>query len=119
VSRKKASKGSVKRRKRAKERKAGDRRAAQAVRVVTERAIWRLNVLEYVFLAVAGGLSLVAGAVAAFGLQAVAGVSFRSTWAVSSLLFFVIPGAAVLGRERRARRAKNTKAEASLKEHDG
>ena len=76
--------------------------------------------MELLLIAVAGVLSLLAGAVAAFALQEFAGVGFRTGWAGTSLLFFVIPGVAVMGRDRRARRANRIgTAESSLKENNG
>jgi hypothetical protein len=76
--------------------------------------------MEYLLLAAAGVFSLGGGAVAALGLRAAVGLSFRPTWAVTSLLFFVVPGVVVLGRERRARKAEMIRAaESSLKENDG
>lgn len=124
MSRKKARVVRVRRKKDARKlldlQKAADARAAEALRVVTGRAVWRLNVMEYMMLGLAGALALVAGAVSALGLQAWAGLPFRPSWVVASLLFFVIPGVLVLGRERRARRANRINAAgSSVKETDG
>jgi len=97
-----------------------EKKAAAVARVVAARAVRRLNVVEYLLIAAAGGLSLGAGAVAGFALEAVAGLPFRAMWAASSLLFFVIPGVVVFGRERRARRTDQTTMAGSLqKENDG
>ena len=71
-------------------------------RRMMETAIRRLNVLEYVILGVAVVLALLAGALAAWLVENVAGAPFRLTWALSSLLFFVVPGWVVLRRERQA-----------------
>jgi hypothetical protein len=71
-------------------------------RRMMETAIRRLNVLEYVILGVAMALALLAGALAAWMVENVTGAPFRPTWAVSSLLFFIVPGWIVLRRERRA-----------------
>ena len=71
-------------------------------RRMMETAIRRLNVLEYVILGVAMALALLAGALAAWMVESVTGASFRPTWAVSSLLFFIVPGWIVLRRERRS-----------------
>ena len=76
--------------------------------------------MEYLLLAVAGGLSLVAGAVAAVALEAMVGLPFRPVWAVTSLLFFVVPGVVVIRRERRAGSTNQIEAaESSLRENDG
>ena len=71
-------------------------------RRMMETAIRRLNVLEYVILGVAVVLALLAGALAAWLVENVAGAPFRLTWALSSLLFFAVPGWVVLRRERQA-----------------
>ena len=71
-----------------------------------ETAIRRLNALEFVILGVAMVLSMVAGWVAAWLLEISIDAPFRISWTVSSLLFFVVPGATVLRRERMATRAR-------------
>jgi hypothetical protein len=71
-------------------------------RRMMETAIRRLNVLEYVILGVAMVLALLAGSLAAWMVENLTGAPFRPTWAVSSLLFFIVPGWMVLRRERRA-----------------
>ncbi len=71
-------------------------------RRMMETAIRRLNVLEYVILGVAMALALLAGALAAWMVEGVVGAPFRLTWALSSLLFFIVPGWIVFQRERRA-----------------
>jgi len=82
---------------------------AREVRRVATRAIWRLNLLEYVILALAAGLALLAGAVAAFLLGAALDLPFRPTWAVASLVLFAIPAAAAYLRERRSARMEREK----------
>jgi uncharacterized membrane protein len=69
-----------------------------------ERAIRRLNSLEYFIIAIAMALALVAGALAAWLVERLVGGPFRVSWAVASLLFFVVPGAIVLRRERQTER---------------
>jgi hypothetical protein len=76
-------------------------------RRMMETAIRRLNALEYLILGVAMGLALLAGALAAWMAEGLTGVSFRLLWAISSLLFFVVPGWIVLRGERRARARKD------------
>ena len=71
-------------------------------RRMMETAIRRLNALEYVILGFAMVLALVAGALAAWMVENLTGTSFRLAWALSSLLFFVVPGWVVLRRERQA-----------------
>ena len=76
--------------------------AHSETRRMMETAIRRLNVLEYVILGIAMALALLAGALAAWMVEGVTGAPFRLTWALSSLLFFVVPGWVVFQRERRA-----------------
>ena len=71
-------------------------------RRMMETAIRRLNVLEYVILGVAMALALLAGALTAWMVENLTGAPFRLSWALSSLLFFVVPGLVVFRRERRA-----------------
>ena len=71
-------------------------------RRMMETAIRRLNALEYLILGVAMALAFLAGALAAWLVGSVTGAPFRLTWALSSLLFFVVPGWVVLRRERQA-----------------
>ncbi len=71
-------------------------------RRMMEIAIRRLNVLEYAILGVAMVLALLAGWLAAWMVETTVGGPFRSLWAVSSLLFFIVPGWVVLRRENRA-----------------
>lgn len=70
-------------------------------RETVHRAIRRLNVLEYVILTVVVLLSLAGGALLAFLANSLVGVPFRITWAVASVLIFVIPAAIVWGKEVR------------------
>lgn len=69
-----------------------------------ERAIRRLNVVEYVLLGGAALMALLGGAAVAWILGMAAGAPFHVSWLVASLLLFVIPGVIVLGREARAGR---------------
>jgi uncharacterized membrane protein len=75
----------------------------QGTREEMRRAIRRLNALEYVILLAAVLLALVGGALAAFLIRSLAGFPFGITWAVASVLLFVLPGVAVYGRELRKR----------------
>lgn len=75
-------------------------------RRMMETAIRRLNVLEYVILGVTMALALLAGALAAWLVGSLTGAPFRLTWALSSLLFFIVPGWIVLRRERQAKEVR-------------
>ncbi|HSG46318.1 MAG TPA: hypothetical protein VLA43_00760 [Longimicrobiales bacterium] len=68
---------------------------------VMERAIWRLWVLENLFIALAAVSALVAGALVAWLLGQAFGLPFRPTWAASALLLFILPGGLSWGRVRR------------------
>jgi hypothetical protein len=68
-----------------------------------ERLIRRLDALEFFILIAAVFFALGGGALVAFLVSTGTELSFRPTWAVVSLLLFVVPGMAVLGRERRKR----------------
>jgi predicted lysophospholipase L1 biosynthesis ABC-type transport system permease subunit len=71
-----------------------------------DRAIRRLNVLEYLILGFVVVLALAGGAAVAFILSAGTDLPFRATWAVLSFLLLVIPGVLVFGRDRRRERAR-------------
>ena len=73
----------------------------RAAREVMERAIKRLGILEFLFLALAAGAALLAGALTAWLLGEGLGFPFRTTWWVSSLLFFLVPGGIAYARARR------------------
>jgi len=91
-------------------------------REAMKRAIRRLNVLEWILLSGAALLALVGGALVALFLQAALGFPFRLSWAVCSILFFVLPGGVVLGREvllRRRREAVGNRDEKDGEEDGG
>lgn len=66
-----------------------------------DRAIRRLNLLEYVFLGVALVLALLGGALVAWLVSLTVGLSFRWVWVGVSLLLFLVPGILVYLREFR------------------
>lgn len=70
------------------------------------RAIRRLDVLEWVLLAVIAALALGGGWVIAW-LLADFGLPFQASWVMSAILLFAVPGAVVLLRERRAQTLRN------------
>ncbi len=83
------------------------------VRRVTARAIRRLHALEYVILGVTMLLALFAGALVARMVEMVTGEPSRLAWALSSLLFFIVPGWVVLKRERDAEKVRSGEADAA------
>jgi uncharacterized membrane protein len=78
-----------------------EKERAKEARRIADRAIRRLDILEYVILLAAALMALVGGALVAWLLTALIGFSYRITWAVSSILLFVIPGGSVYLRELR------------------
>ena len=73
-------------------------------REVMNRAIRRLNILEYVILGLTALIAVLGGALVAWLVSSMVEVSFRVSWVVASLLLFVIPGAVVYSREHRLAR---------------
>lgn len=80
-----------------------ERDGYRGTREEMERAIRRLNVLEYLILGFTVLVALGGGAAVAFLLSAGTELPFRATWAALSLLLLIIPGALVFGRDRRKR----------------
>ena len=78
---------------------------AQAARKVMNRAIRRLNVLEWLLLGAAALASLAGGWLAALLGRSALGLPFRGTWMTASILLFLIPGAIAWMAERRSRGA--------------
>ncbi|HSM06788.1 MAG TPA: hypothetical protein VK858_19335 [Longimicrobiales bacterium] len=72
---------------------------------VMDRAIRRLGILEYLFLGLAAGGALLAGALIAWLLRESLGWNFRVMWAVTSLLLFLVPGSISWWRLRREERS--------------
>ena len=68
------------------------------------RAIWRLNLLEWVMLFTAAGVAVLAGWLVAWLFRDI-GMPFRLIWILASVLLFAIPGASVLLREGPGERA--------------
>lgn len=69
-----------------------EREAAELARIVAQRAIRRLDILEYVMFFAGAGLAALAGALVAWLMEGIAGWGFRSTWLWSSVALFVVPG---------------------------
>ena len=97
---------------------------AQSARDALSWVMGRLTVLEYLVLGLALVLALGGGALVAWVLGPVGPLSFRWTWAIVSLLLFILPGAFVYLREfRSAKDAPGPKANSEttkeLKESNG
>jgi hypothetical protein len=71
-----------------------------------EKAIRRLDALEWVILFFATGMALGGGALVAWILSVGTALPFRLTWAVLSVLLLVIPAFVVFGKEARDRARK-------------
>ncbi|MEQ8328943.1 MAG: hypothetical protein RH859_00625 [Longimicrobiales bacterium] len=78
-----------------------DEETARRVREVADRAVRRLDILEWVILLGAVVVALGGGALVALMVAEPLGWSVRGTWIVASLLLFGVPGAVVLRRTRR------------------
>lgn len=74
---------------------------ARLLQEVAQRAAGRLDLLEWVALALAAALAAVGGGAVAWLLAPILGVPTRTLWVVASLLMFGLPGWAALRRQRR------------------
>ena len=83
-----------------------EREAAERAHEVTQRAIKRLDMLEWFAWGAGAVMAMGAGAVAAWVMGGLAGWSFRPTWIVASMLLFVIPGGAAIIKIRKDERAE-------------
>lgn len=85
-----------------------------------ERAIRRLNALEYVILAVAVLLAMGGGALVALLLSSSFDLAFRPIWLAASVVLFVVPGLVAFRREaRNASGQKIDRKSTSTDETDG
>ena len=78
-----------------------NRKKAEASREALNWVLRRLTVLEYLILFLALAVALLGGALVAWVLSSSLGISFRGSWAVGSLLLFILPGGFVYLREFR------------------
>lgn len=91
----------------------------EGTRKEMERAIRRLNVLEYFIIAAAFLLALAGGGVVAYLLSGGTDVPFRLTWALISLAALIIPGSLVFGRDLLKRRERGSGSRSSESQIDG
>ena len=82
---------------------------ARIARRVMNRAIRRLNILEYLILGAAALAAVVGGWLVALLAGSAFGARFGITWLVASLLLFVIPGAVVWVMDKRERSSAKKK----------
>lgn len=95
------------------------REAALAARRVTERAIRRLDFLEWVIIIGAMFIATLGGALIAWLIGVPSGFGFRPTWVVASLVLFVVPGSIAVYRLRRDAKAWRAEIDRKLNENDG
>lgn len=92
----------------------------QETREAMERAIRRLNVLEYLIMGGALLLAMGGGALVALLLEAALELPFRFTWLVASVLLFLVPALVVYKREARdAPRASSDSSTSNEESDDG
>ncbi|HIF22891.1 MAG TPA: hypothetical protein EYQ27_13540 [Gemmatimonadetes bacterium] len=87
-------------------RRTREERDAQIMHEVTSRAIRRLDVLEWVILV-------------AWLIAPTIEPGFRPTWAVTSMLLFIVPGLIALIRMRRDKRDDRSNTQSKDEENDG
>jgi len=90
-----------------------DENGFEGTREEMERAIRRLNTLEYLILAASFLLALAGGGVVAFLLSSGNALPFRLTWGVVSILLLIIPGLLVFGRDKGGERSGSDPADPS------
>lgn len=113
------SRGRPSRKAREKARSQAEREAAAQAKVVTQRAIKRLDLLEWAIFGIGALLAMGGGAIVA-GLASVSvGWDFRSTWIGASLLLFVVPGVVALTKIRRDARSGPGAGPNALRRDDG
>jgi len=92
---------------------------ARALRRVAARAARRLAILEWVVFLLAALLATGAGALVALLVAGPAGLPFRATWMVASLLLFVVPAAGSYRRLKRGERKRRCEVPPIKRESDG
>lgn len=85
-----------------------EKEQAEATRAAMRWTVRRLDILEFLILFLAILLALAGGALVAWFASAVVSFPFRLTWALSSLLLFIVPGGGVYLRELRRGRHRGT-----------
>lgn len=95
-----------------------ERQAAELARVVAQRAIRRLDYLEWFIFLGGAVLATVAGGFVAWLMTGIAGWDFRSTWMGASVLLFVVPGIAAIIKIKRDERSDALRAEERRRERD-
>ena len=94
-----------------------EREAAKITSEVARRAIRRLDVLEWIILAVTAALAVGGGGLVALLLVGRSGPGFRGVWIVTSLLLLIVPGVVTLLRHRKEGRASDREAQGRGTDH--
>jgi uncharacterized membrane protein len=92
---------------------------ARRVSEVAQRAIRRLDILEYVMFAGGAVLALAGGAGIAWVVAGMGLWDFRSAWIGASLVLFVVPGAITVIRIRIEERAHAQRSASNPESNDG
>jgi hypothetical protein len=87
---------------------------AEEAKKALDWVIGRLSVLEYLILFFAMAVALLGGALVSWLLRPVLPLSFRASWALVSLLLFMLPGGFVYLRESR-KKGKHLEADSKSK----
>lgn len=98
---------------------AWEKEAARITSEVARRAIRRLDVLEWVILAVTVGLAIGGGWLLAWILFGTDSDRFRLVWMIASLLLFVVPGVIVFAQLKRDARSEGAGPVQSQESEDG
>lgn len=98
---------------------AWEREAAEVAREVTRRAVWRLDILEWVILVAASGLAITGGALLAWLVAVPSGLSFRLVWLTTSMFLFVVPGTFAIVRFKNDERTRRRESKGVQEEQNG
>lgn len=94
-----------------------EREDAKVTSEVARRAIRRLDLLEWLILAVTAALAVAGGGLVAMLVVGRSAAGFRGTWIATSLLLLIVPGALALAGQRRD--ARRREASGSGRDEDG
>jgi len=98
---------------------AWEREAAEVAREVTRRAVWRLDILEWVIMVAAAGLAVIGGALLAWLVAAPSGLSFQLVWVTTSMFLFIVPGAFAIARFKNDERTRRRASKGVQEEQNG
>lgn len=93
-----------------------EREAADMARIVAQRAIRRLDLLEWAIFLGGAVLATLSGALVAWLAAGIGGWDFWTTWIRASVLLFVVPGVIAIIKIKRDERNDALRAEARRRE---